>query len=156
MDAFINRGLPRQRLSYKQKTKKWRKENVDNAERFSLYNNEGVRNTLENRIKNTLLYSGIVVASDMALALNPNNISAEYIPDKVPHHPVMAPKLDVLIGEEINREFDYEFTTISPDAVSAKQSERRIRCLGCYLHLYRKTPAVRQQPGDSPQRQAGR
>jgi hypothetical protein len=125
MNESISRGAPRQRLSYKQKGKAWRKDNIDNAERFSLYHNEGVRQTLSNRINNTLLYSGVVVPSEMAKALNPNAIDAEYIPVQVPHHPIMTPKIDVLIGEEINRKFDYYFTVVSPDAISQKEDTKK-------------------------------
>jgi len=121
---LINKGQPRQRLPFKKKTKAWRRDNVDQAERMSIYHNEGVRQTLENRIRNSMLYSGHPSPTDMAMALNPNQISAEYIPDSVPHHPIMAPKIDVLLGEEINRNFDYVFMATSPDAVSSKSEER--------------------------------
>lgn len=130
MNQSISRGAPRQRLSYKQKGKKWRQENIDQAERFSLYHNEGVRQTLDNRIKNTLLYGGIVVPMEMALALNPNEIDADYIPIRVPHHPIMTPKIDVLIGEEINRKFDYHFTVSSPDAISMKEDDKKTQIFG--------------------------
>lgn len=125
MNKLINKGQPRQRMSYKQKTKKWRQENVDQAERLSIYHNAGVRQSIENRIRNSMLYSGYPSMDDMALALNPNDVSAEYIPDKVPHHPIMSPKIDVLLGEEINRNFDYSFVAISPDAVSEKEEAKK-------------------------------
>ena len=124
-NTLINRGQPRQRMSYKKKTKQWRKDNVDQADRMSFYHNAGVRQTLSNRIRNSLLYAGYPSVQDMAMVLNPNQVSAEYIPDKVPHHPIMAPKIDVLLGEEINRNFDYTFAVISPDAVSSKEEEKR-------------------------------
>ena len=124
MNKLINRGQPRQRMSYKSKTKQWRRDNIDAAERMSLYHNSSVRQTISNRIRNSLLYSGHPSPVDMAAALNPNQVSAEYIPDTVPHHPIMAPKIDVLLGEEINRSFDYAFTVISPDAVSQKEQDK--------------------------------
>ena len=126
MDSVVaTRGMPRQRLPFSQKGKKWRTKNIDQADRFSLYHNEGVRQTLQNRIKNTLLYSGIVVPSDMVMSLNPNGVDADYVPKAVPHHPIMTPKIDVLIGEEINRKFDYYFTVTSPDAVSEKEEGKK-------------------------------
>jgi hypothetical protein len=125
MNDHIKQGLPRQRLSFKQKTKAWRKENIDHAERFSLYNNLTVRNTLQDRVRNTLLYNGVVSYADAKIAINPNNIDANYVPHKIPHHPIMAPKLDVLIGEEINRKFDFSFTTTSPDAITSKQDDKK-------------------------------
>lgn len=125
MNQLINKGQPRQRLPFKKKSKKWRQENVDQAERLSIYHNAGVRQTIQNRIRNSMLYSGHPSIDDMALALNPNEVSAEYVPDRVPHHPIMAPKIDVLLGEEINRNFDYSFAVISPDAVSEKEEGRK-------------------------------
>jgi len=125
MNDSVKRGAPRQRLSYKLKNKKWRQDNIDQAERFSLYNSEGVRQSLSNRISNTLLYSGIVSPKDMAKALNPNEVDASYIPTAVPHHPIMSPKIDVLIGEEINRKFDYHFTVTSPDAITEKEDGKK-------------------------------
>ena len=125
MNKLINQGQPRQRLPYKSKGKAWRRENVDRAERLSIYHNAGVRQTIENRIRNSMLYSGIPSMDDMAMALNPNEVDATYIPDRIPHHPIMAPKIDVLLGEEINRNFDYSFAVISPDAVSQKEEERK-------------------------------
>ncbi len=125
MNDTVRRGAPRQRLPYSRKTKKWRQENIDSAERFSLYHNEGIRQSLNNRIVNTLLYNGIVAPEAMAESLNPNNVDAEYIPVAVPHHPIMTPKLDVLIGEEINRKFDYNFTVISPDAITQKEQGKK-------------------------------
>ena len=124
MNNTVKRGAPRQRLPYKSKTKKWRQQNVDQAERYSLYHNQGIRQSLNNRIRNTLLYNGIVSPSEMESSLNPNGVSAEFIPQAVPHHPIMTPKLDVLIGEEINRKFDYYFTVISPDAMSQKENDK--------------------------------
>ena len=129
MENSIRSGMPRQRLPFSKKGKKWRQENIDQAERLSLYHNEGVRQTLNNRIKNTLLYNGVVVATDMVGALNPNNLEADYVPVSVPHHPIMTPKIDVLIGEEINRQFDYHFTVISPDAVSEKENDKKEKIL---------------------------
>jgi len=125
MNKLINRGQPRQRLAYKSKTKQWRKDNIDQAERMSFYHNPGVRQDINNRIRNSLLYSGIPSPADMKIALNPNEVDASYIPEKVPHHPIMTPKIDVLLGEEINRNFDFSFAVISPDAISSKEEEKR-------------------------------
>lgn len=151
MNNSVRRGMPRQRLSYKQKTNKWRQENIDQAERFSLYHNEGVRQSLNNRIKNTLLYSGIVVPSDMAIALNPNELEAEYVPENVPHHPIMAPKIDVLIGEEINRKFDYHFTVVSPDAISEKENQKKQEILEGLANIIQTT----SNPQEVEQKMAG-
>jgi len=116
--------MPRQKLSYSAKGKQWRKDNVNHADKYSFYNNERVRQTLRNRIINLNLYNGIVSPEDIANTLNPQGIDADFITREIPHHPIMTPKIDVLIGEEINRPFDWFFTVISPDAISKKEEEK--------------------------------
>ena len=122
MCAVISK-LPRQKLNYTQKNKAWRKDNIDHADKFSFYNNEKVRQTLRNRIINLNLYNGITSPHDMLSTLNPQGIDAEFISKKIQHHPIMVPKIDVLVGEEINRPFDWFFTVSNPDAISRKEED---------------------------------
>lgn len=115
--------LPRQKLPYKQKGKAWRKDNVDHGDNFSFYNNSNVRQSLRNRIINLNLYNGIVSTEDMLMTLNPQNIDADFIPKQIPHKPIMVPKVELLVGEELNRPFDWFFTVSNPDAISKKEEE---------------------------------
>lgn len=117
--------LPRQRLSYRQKTKEWRKDNIDYADRHSFYNNERVRQTLQNKIINLNLYNGIVDVRDLTNIVNPNHIDASFIPDNIPHHPILVPKIDLLVGEESKRRFDWSAIVINPDAISKKEEEKK-------------------------------
>jgi len=123
MSTVISK-MPRQKLSFSQKGKEWRKNNVDHADKYSFYNNERVRQTLRNRVINLNLYNGIVSPTDIANTLNPQGIDAEFITRQIPHHPIMVPKIDVLVGEEINRPFDWFFTVTNPDAISKKEKEK--------------------------------
>lgn len=116
--------LPRQKLSYKQKGREWRKSNVDHADKYSFYNNERVRQTVQNRVINLNLYNGVVSPQDMFHTLNPQQIEAEFITKVIAHKPIMTPKIDVLVGEEINRPFDWYFTVVNKDAVSKKEEEK--------------------------------
>lgn len=116
--------MPRQKLSFKQKGKEWRKSNIDHADKFSFYNNESVRQSLRTRQINLNLFNGIVSPSDIANTLNPQGIDASFVSRQIPHKPIMVPKLEVLIGEEINRPFDWFFTVINKDAISRKEEEK--------------------------------
>jgi len=116
--------MPRQKLSYKSKNKTWRKENVDQGDKFSYYTNESVRQTIQNRVTNLNLYNGILDPRDLVTTLNPHGLKADFIPEEIPHHPIMVPKLDVLVGEEINRKFDWHLTVTNPDAISAKEKDK--------------------------------
>ena len=114
---------PTQKRSRSQKTKKWAQDCVDSADTVGLYQNEGVRQYRKNKFINYNLYNGIVDRSDMELIVNPNNIIANYIPDKIPHYAVAAPKIDLLVGEELKRRFDYKVVVTNPEAISSKEEE---------------------------------
>ncbi len=123
MSSIVSK-MPRQKLPYKSKNKTWRKSNIDHADKFSFYNNERIRQTLRNRIINLNLYNGILNPEDISNTLNPQGIEASFMTNEIPHHPIMTPKIDVLVGEEINRPFDWFFTVINPDAISQKEKEK--------------------------------
>lgn len=116
--------MPRQKLPFKQKGKQWRTDCVDHADKYSFYNNERVRQTIQNRVINLNLYNGVISPQDMFNTLNPQQIEAEFITKIIPHKPIMTPKIDVLIGEEIDRPFDWFFTVTNPDAISKKEEEK--------------------------------
>lgn len=125
MSKTHNLKQPRQRISFSQKTKKWRKENIDAADTLSLYHNAGVRKDLKTKITNMNLYNGKVDVRDMAEVLNPNDLDASYVPDNVPHHPILVPKIDLLVGEETNRRFDWKIMVSNSDAVSHKEDAKK-------------------------------
>ena len=105
MQRINNLTMPRQRLSYTQKNKEWRMSNLDHADKHSFYNNEYVRKSLKNKIINLNLYNGIVDIRDLTQVVNPHQINASFVPDNIPHHPILVPKIDLLVGEEIKRLF---------------------------------------------------
>ncbi len=117
--------LPRQRLPYAQKNIEWRKDNVDYADRHSFYNNERVRKSLQNKILNLNLYNGIVDARDLTNVVNPHQIDASFVPDNIPHHPIIVPKIDLLVGEEIKRRFDWSVIVTNADAISKKEEDKK-------------------------------
>lgn len=125
MGSIHSIKLPPQRLSFKKKGKKWRKENIDHADRFSLYHNEGVRQTLRNKVINLNLYNGLVNVTDMKEVVNPYSVDAQFIPDNIPHHPIIVPKIDLLVGEEIKRRFDWTVTVTNPNAITKKENDRK-------------------------------
>lgn len=116
--------LPKQRKSYASKNKTWRKMNVDYADKYSFYNNEVVRNTLKNRIINLNLYNGKISPEDMSNTLNPHGLVANFVSENIPHKPIIVPKIDILVGEEINRKFDWFATLTNPDSISLKEKDK--------------------------------
>lgn len=121
----INLNQPPQRLSYAKKTKSWRIDNLDFADKHSFYNNETVRKSLRNKVINLNLYNGIVDIRDLTNTVNPYQLDASFIPDNIPHHPIVVPKIDLLVGEEIKRRFDWRVMVTNQDAVSAKEESKK-------------------------------
>lgn len=117
--------LPRQRLSYARKNKKWRKDVVNHCDKYSFYHNDRVRASLKNKLSNLNLYNGYVDRKDIQKVLNPFGIDASYVPDNIPHHPIMVPKIDLLVGEEINRKLEYTAVVTNPDAISQKEKDKK-------------------------------
>lgn len=125
MTKINNIARPRQRLAFSQKSKPWRINNVDYADKYSLYNNEGVRQSLKNKVINLNLYNGRVDVRDIAQVVNPQQVDASYVPDNIPHKPIMVPKIDLLVGEETKRRFDWKIIVTNPDAISDKEGQKK-------------------------------
>jgi hypothetical protein len=125
MSRINNLQLPRQRLSYREKNKEWRKDNLDYADKHSFYHSEEVRKSLKNKIINLNLYNGIVDIRDLTNIVNPHNMDASFIPDNIPHHPIIVPKVDLLVGEEIKRRFDWSVVVTNSDAITKKEEDKK-------------------------------
>ena len=118
-------NTPPQRLPYTKKSKEWRKDNVDYADKHSFYHNESVRQSIRNKIINMNLYNGLVNVRDLTDVVNPYHMDASFIPDNIPHHPIVVPKINLLLGEEMKRRFDWKVIVTNHDAVSAKEEAKK-------------------------------
>jgi len=112
-------SFPSQKKSAAQKTKDWYKSCVDSAENLISY-------TLEAASKNKMqvledLYNDIIDVEEMEKVFNPTEIQGTF-PAAIKNYPISKPKVDVLIGEELKRKFDWVLRPINDDAVSHTQS----------------------------------
>lgn len=119
------RKFPRQKLSFKQKSKKWRKSHLDWADDNSRLFSETVRKRMSDKKINIDLYNGIVHQADMKLTMNPNQMDEFYIPDAIQHYPIAAPRIDVLVGEEAERRFDWKVRIVNPTAISEMENNKK-------------------------------
>ena len=125
MAQFKNFKMPSQRLAYSRKNKEWRISNIDAADRYSFYYNESVRQTLKNKVVNLNLYNGIVDIRDLTDTVNPYQLNASFIPDNLPHHPIAVPKIDLLVGEESKRRFDWKVVVTNQNAITDKENKKK-------------------------------
>ncbi len=118
-------NLPPQQLPFSQKTKEWRKKHLDWADNKTYFNDTAVRNSVIHKSINYNLLNGNVSMSDMQAVLNPDQISAGFIPDEIQHYPIMNSKLNVLRGEEATRRFDFRVIVTNPNAVSEIENNKK-------------------------------
>lgn len=117
--------FPPQQLSYSRKNKAWRKKHCDWADSKSLFNYSLVRKSVIHKKINYDLLNGKLHMDDLMLVINPDNIQAGFIPNKVQHYPIMNSKLNVLRGEESKRVFDYRVVVTNPNALSEIESNKK-------------------------------
>ena len=123
MSEFTN--LPPQQLPFSRKNKAWRKKHLDWADSKTFFNYSLVRKSVIHKKINYDLLNGKLHMSDLAMVLNPDNIKAGYIPERIQHYPIMNSKLNVLRGEESKRVFDYRVVITNPNAISEIENSKK-------------------------------
>lgn len=123
MSELIN--LPPQQLPFSKKNKKWRKAHLDWADSKTFFNYSLVRKSVIHKKINYDLLNGKLHMSDIELVLNPDNIKAGFVPDRIQHYPIMNSKLNVLRGDESRRVFDYRVIVTNPNAISEIENNKK-------------------------------
>ncbi len=116
---------PRQRLPYSKKNKEWRKDCIDFSDKYSFYHDDSVRRSFKNKVINYNLYNGILDMQDLTEVVNPHHLEASYVPQQIPHIPIIVPKIDLLVGEEIKRRFDWSVIVTNADAITKKEEDKK-------------------------------
>ena len=122
---FTTKELPPQQLPFSKKTKEWRKKIVDWADDRTFATDSVVRDTILHKKINYRLFNGELDREDMQLILNPDNLRAGFIPDRIQHYPIINSKLNVLRGEEAKRRFDYRVIVTNANAISDIEREKK-------------------------------
>lgn len=123
INTNFNKQFPAQKLSYAKKDMEWRKKCVDTGEKACLWRNEGLRKSYYNKVINYNLYSDILDQNDIEAACNPFGIKGLTAPAKMQNYPIANPKIDLLVGESINRKLDFKVRVMNEDAISSKEEE---------------------------------
>ncbi len=118
-------SFPRQALPFSRKTKKWRKQCLDFFDSKSFTHYSLCRKSVLHKKINYDLLLGKLHMNDLQLILNPDDIKADYIPNKIQHYSILLPKLNVLQGEESKRVFDYRVIVTNPTAISEIEENKK-------------------------------
>lgn len=117
--------FPRQKIPFSKKNKEWRRQHLDFADRASIMYDSTVRARLTEKKVCLNLYNGILDARDMKLILNPGDIEKMFIPNTIQHYPIITPRVNVLVGEEKRRKFDWSVQLTNPNTVSMMNEEKK-------------------------------
>lgn len=110
--------FPRQKKKSSQKGPAWQKQHLDWVEDIFLLDDSPIRESLKNRVANFKLYLGTTTKSDYEMLLNPGQLNDAFSPDQIKHYPIAKPYLNVLIGEEAERRFEWQAVVTNPNAIS--------------------------------------
>ena len=119
-------NFPSQKISDYEKEKNdnaWGKKCVDSAEGTMYHRYSVLRKSYQNKVINYNLYSDILDPEDVKKTCNPFNFSNTSTPAKMQNYPIMNPKVDLLLGEEISRNFNWKVSVINDNAVSDKEGK---------------------------------
>ena len=117
--------LPAQAISFNKKTKEWRKKHLDFADSKSFFNYSLVRKSVIHKKINYDLLQGKLHMSDLEFILNPDHLSAGFIPDRIQHYSIINSKLNVLRGEESKRVFDFKVVVTNPNAITEIENNKK-------------------------------
>lgn len=123
MSEFVQ--FPPQQLPFSRKNKAWRKKHCDWADSKTFFNYSLVRKSVIHKKINYDLLNGKLHMNDLMLVINPDNVDAGFIPEKIQHYPIMNSKLNVLRGEESKRVFDYRVVITNPNAISEIEENKK-------------------------------
>jgi hypothetical protein len=108
--------FPKQNIPDSQKTKEWCKENIRAMLGYQNYTTKFNRERKKD-YENYLLYNGVFDTKTFEYVTNTYGISS---PARLVNHPIIAPKIDLLVGEFMSQPLEFTVEAINEAAVNKK------------------------------------
>jgi hypothetical protein len=124
-DANGVNSFPRQKIATTKKNPKWGERCIEAAEDLAIFRDPLIRQSYENKQINYDLYNDILDTRDIERVCNPMGLKLDSFPAKMQNYPLVLPKIDVLVGEERRRRFDYQVRVINDEAISMKEKAKK-------------------------------
>lgn len=99
----------------------WAKDCIDAGESMVLLQNDYARSSRYRKQINYDLYNGKLHPTDIEKIVNPLGLKNVTFPSNIQNHPITNPYIKTLVGDEIQRRFDWSLKVTNDDAVSEKE-----------------------------------
>ena len=114
--------MPSQKKATREKTEQWRKDCVDASINLSMSNSDSkIRDDKYGMRANYRLYDGILDKKDIERTVNPWGLDSNTFPADMQCYPIATSKINLLVGEEAKRRFDWKLRVTNDDAISEKE-----------------------------------
>lgn len=118
-------NFPSQKRLFKNKGESWKKEHLDWVEEIIMMRDSPIRLGIKQKLRNFNSYLGHIDVAEYTRELNPNGLKNLYLPDNIQHYPIAVPYLNVLIGEEFDRRFEWKAIVTNPNSISRIEEEKK-------------------------------
>jgi len=110
--------LPKQRISRAKKSKAWGKANIDDLEKLANTETYNGRSSKSKKQINYDLFNGILDPEDFEHVVNPYGFKEGEFPATLQHYDIISPKINLLLGEEVRRPFNFRAVSVNEEAIS--------------------------------------
>jgi hypothetical protein len=108
--------FPKQNIPESQKTKEWCKDNIRAMLSYQNYTTKLSRERKKD-YENYLLYNGVFDTKTFEYVTNTYGVSS---PARLVNHPIIAPKIDLLVGEFMSQPLEFTVEAINEAAINKK------------------------------------
>lgn len=112
--------FPKQNIPDSQKTKEWCKENIQAMLGYQTFTSKYNRERKKD-YENYLLYNGVFDVKQFEYITNTYGVSS---PARLVNYPIIAPKVDLIVGEFVSQPMEFDVQAISRDAISSKLEKK--------------------------------
>ena len=130
--------FPAQKRLTTEKTDQFYRDCADAAIALIEYDDgSGLRASMEEKEINDMLANNELRQEDVERVVNPWKIQGYDFPLEMRNYPILKSKIDLLVGEEIKRRFDWKIVLRNSEAISDKQKMVRDRFFQVFTEMMR-------------------
>lgn len=112
--------FPKQNIPDSQKNKKWVKDNINAMMSYQDYTLKYNRERKKD-YENYQMYNGVIDVKSFEYVTNVYGITS---PARLVNHPIIAPKVDLLVGEFMSQPLQFSVESIDKDSISGKLEKK--------------------------------